>query len=57
MEEDGEREALLIDVYDKEENHGDYTTAWQTASYRQGGSDPWVDERMRESALDTRESC
>jgi len=23
----GEREALLINVHDKEENHGDYTTA------------------------------
>jgi len=29
----GELAALLIDVHDKEENHGDYTTAWQTAGY------------------------
>jgi hypothetical protein len=24
----GEREALLINGHKKEENHGDYTTAW-----------------------------
>jgi hypothetical protein len=24
----GELEALLIDMHEKEKNHGDYTTAW-----------------------------
>ena len=28
-----ECETLLIDVHEKEEHHGDHTTAWQTAGY------------------------